>query len=96
MKEKTIENKIKDYLFSKRIYHFKVHGSEFMQKGIPDIVACCNGKFIGIELKRTNALNEQSEYQKIHEKNIKESGGIYLLTDNLEKVVDLIEHIAEN
>lgn len=67
-----------------------------MQKGIPDIIACCKGKFIGIELKRTNALNEQSEYQKIHEKNIKESGGIYLLTDNLEKVVDLIEHIAEN
>lgn len=67
-----------------------------MQKGIPDIIACCKGKFIGIELKRTNALNEQSEYQKIHEKNIKESGGIYLLTDNLEKVVDLIEHITEN
>lgn len=67
-----------------------------MQKGIPDIIACCKGKFIGIELKRTNALNEQSEYQKIHEKNIKESGGIYLLTDDLEKVVDLIERIAEN
>lgn len=67
-----------------------------MQKGIPDIIACYKGKFIGIELKRTNALNEQSEYQKIHEKNIKESGGIYLLTDNLEKVVNLIEHIAED
>lgn len=93
MKEKTIENKIKDYLFSKYIYYFKVHGSKFMEPGIPDIVACVKGHFVGIEVKRPGAKNEQSEQQKIHERNIKKSGGTYLLVDSLQEVINYIEPI---
>lgn len=91
MREKTIENKIKEYLFSKGIYYFKVHGSSFQVSGIPDIVCCYKGMFVGIEVKRPGALNEQSEQQKIHERNIRKSGGIYLLVDNVQTVVDFIE-----
>jgi len=91
MREKPIENKIKEYLFSKGIYHFKVHGDEYVKPGIPDLVCCWNGKFLGIEVKRTGAKNEQSEAQKVHQRNIERSGGIYLLTDDLETVVNLIE-----
>lgn len=91
MREKSVENDIKAYLFSKGIYHFKVHGSQFMERGIPDIIACVNGYFVGIEVKRPGAKNEQSEYQKIHERNIKKSNGIYLLVDSLEEVIDYVE-----
>ena len=91
MREKQIENKIKDYLFSKNIYYFKVHGDEYVKPGIPDLVCCWNGKFLGIEVKRTGAKKEQSDAQKIHQRNIERSGGIYLLTDDLETVVNLIE-----
>lgn len=91
MREKSVENKIKDYLFSKGIYYFKVHGSKFMTPGIPDIVACVDGLFVGIEVKRPGAKNEQSEAQKIHERNINKSGGVYLLVDSLEEVVNYVE-----
>lgn len=91
MREKTVETKIKDYLFSKGIYHFKIHGSKFMPSGIPDIVCCFEGSFLGIEVKRPGAKNEQSEQQKVHERNIIKSGGTYLLVDSLEEVVNYVE-----
>ena len=91
MREKTVETKIKDYLFEKGIYHFKVHGSKFMPAGIPDIVCCFNGSFLGIEVKRPGAKNEQSEQQKVHERNIIKSGGTYLLVDSFEEVVNYVE-----
>lgn len=95
MREKAVEDKIKDYLFSKNIYYFKVHGSKFMPAGIPDIVCCVNGRFLGIEVKRPGAKNEQSNQQKIHENNIKKSGGTYLLVDSLSEVVDYVESVTE-
>ena len=91
MREKTVENKIKDYLFEKGIYHFKVHGSKFMPSGIADIICCFNGSFLAIEVKRPGAKNEQSEQQKVHERNVIKSGGTYLLVDSLEEVVSYVE-----
>lgn len=91
MREKTIEDKIKEYLFQKGIYHFKVHGSRFMPAGVPDIICCVEGWFLGIEVKRPGAKNEQSEQQKVHERNINKSKGTYLLVDSLEEVVDYVE-----
>lgn len=91
MREKVVENKIKDYLTSKGIYHFKIHGDSFVKPGLPDIVACCHGKFLAIEVKRPGAKNEQSEKQKIHERNIIRSGGVYVLADDLNDVVDIVD-----
>lgn len=95
MREKSVENKIKDYLFSKGIYFFKVHGSKFMEPGIPDIISCVDGRFVGVEVKRPGAKNEQSPQQKIHEHNIVKSGGVYLLVDSVEEVVDYVESGAK-
>ena len=90
MKEKSVENDIKSYLFDKGIYHFKVHGSKFMEPGIADIIACHKGHFLAIEVKRPGAKNEQSAVQKVHERNVKRSGGTYLLVDSLQEVIDYI------
>ena len=96
MKEKVVEDKIKEYLFTKHIYYFKVHGSNFQVRGIPDIVSCINGHFVGIEVKRPGAKNEQSEYQKIHQRNIEKSGGTYLLVDSVQEVIDYVESQTTN
>jgi Holliday junction resolvase len=88
MTEKQLENDIKNYLFKEGIYYFKVHGSKFMTPGIPDIVSCVNGKFLAIEVKRPGAKNQQSDVQKVHERNIVKAGGVYLLADNLQEVIE--------
>ena len=73
MTEKQFENKVKNFLKSKNIYYFKVWGNAFQRAGIPDIIACVNGKFIGIELK--SEKGRASELQLWNIKKIRESGG---------------------
>ena len=90
MLEKDVETQIKRWLHAKKIYYFKVHGSSFMQPGIPDIVACVDGRFVGIEVKNKGKLKNQSEHQKIHEQLIKESGGLFILADSLQTVKDIL------
>ena len=96
MIEKNVENKIKKYLFSKGIYYFKVHGSKFMVKGIPDIVCCFRGKFLGIEVKKPGHKSGQTDEQKIHENNIRKSGGVYLLVDDVQEVINYVEAEENN
>lgn len=91
--KRAVEEPIKKYLFSKGAYFFKVHGSAFMEPGIPDIVCCYKGLFLGIECKAPGKLYEQTEHQKIHEENIIKSNGLYLLTDNPNDVIHLLEEI---
>ena len=86
MAEKKIETQIKNWLTEIGAYWFKVHGSSFMEPGIPDIVCCINGHFVGIEVKDKGKLYNQSSAQKIHEININKANGIYILADNLETV----------
>ena len=95
MREKAIETKIKIYLFKIGAYFIKIHGSNFQEPGIPDIIACYKGRFIGIEVKAPGKLTNQSEQQKIHQRNIEKAEGIYLLTDSLDDVKKLIGDIDE-
>lgn len=85
MTEKYLENKIKKYLTSINAFWFKVHGSSFMVSGLPDIVVCLNGRFIGIEVKRPDGKGIQSDVQKVQEESIKRAGGIYILADDFEE-----------
>lgn len=65
-KEKNLENRIKNHLTKNKHYHFKVHGSLYMRSGIPDIIACINGNFVGIEVKRPDKKGKRSDLQIFH------------------------------
>ena len=75
--EKRFENKVKNYLSSIDAYYFKVWGGGFQQAGIPDVIACKNGIFIGIELK--SSKGKPTELQKHNIKEINKSGGVGLI-----------------
>ena len=51
MLEKVFENKIKKILKEKQAYYVKFFGCGITTAGTPDILACVNGYFIGIECK---------------------------------------------
>lgn len=61
--EKTFENEIKKFLSSlPNTWHFKYWAGPYSKSGIPDIIACVNGHFVGIEVKAPNG--HPSELQK--------------------------------
>lgn len=61
--EKLVKDKVKKLLDSLDIYHFSPPGMGLGRAGIPDIIGCYNGKFLGIECKagkgKTTALQER-------------------------------------
>ncbi len=94
--EKVLENKIKDYLFKKGHLYFKVHGSNFMEPAISDIIACICGRFVAIEVKAPGLKRNESPQQKIFGSNVIKSNGLYYLVDSLEEVVELVEGIERD
>lgn len=75
--EKELENKIKRFLADQGAYYFKHFGCKFSKAGVPDIVGCLNGRFIGIEVKREDG--KATDIQKHHLEQIKEKGGFAML-----------------
>lgn len=91
MREKNIENKIKAYLKSIGAYYIKYHGNKFSQVGVPDILACYKGRFIGIEVK--NETGKTSPLQDVNLQQIKAAGGISIVARCVEDVRAVIDKI---
>lgn len=71
--EKTFENKIKAFLESHGAWFVKFFANRMTKEGIPDILACINGYFVGIEVKAANG--RPSALQLHHCSEIRKAGG---------------------
>lgn len=72
--EKTFENKIKKYLGSNDAWFIKYWaGAQYTKSGIPDILACVNGYFVGIEVKAEDG--KASPLQLLNVQKIRAAGG---------------------
>lgn len=91
--EKTFENQIKQYLDDNDCWYVKFFANSFTKKGIPDILACVNGHFVGIEVKAQNGT--PSELQKRNVKKINSFGGyaVVVRPDQFEDLQRLIQCI---
>jgi archaeal holliday junction resolvase (hjc) len=90
MLEKKVENKIKKWLKDKGYWYFKVHGSIYQPSGIPDILACINGKFVAIEVKRSEG-GITSPLQKAQIEMIKKNGGIAGVANSMEEFLEILK-----
>jgi len=82
--ETKLQRDVQDYLGTIGAYRFKVHGSVYMRAGIPDIIVCLKGRFVGIETK--DGDNKPSELQKAHIRQIKKAGGIGFVAYSVDDV----------
>ncbi len=77
MTEKQFETKVKKFLKSHDIWFIKIWGGGFQRAGIPDIIACINGKFVAIELK--GPTGKPTPLQEYNIARINECNGIGLI-----------------
>ncbi len=75
--EKTFENKVKGFLKSQGCWVLKTWSNGVQRSGVPDLLVCCKGKFIGVELKATNG--KPSALQLWNLRKIEESDGYGIL-----------------
>ena len=71
--EKNFENRLKKFLEDEGCWFVKFFANAYTKSGIPDILCCCNGYFVAIEVKAQNG--KPSELQKMNIRKINECGG---------------------
>lgn len=77
-REKTLDNKVKTFLRARGSWNLKYWaGGGFTKSGIPDILACVDGYFFGIEDKRDDGNPSMLQIQNL--KKIRKSGGYGIL-----------------
>lgn len=89
--EGKVKDKIKKILKEFNVYHFMPIGGMYSKIGVPDIICCYKGKFIGIECKA--GKNKPTALQERELKLIQEAGGYSLVIneENIDDVRQLLE-----
>lgn len=75
-RESGISQEIIKALLKVGVFAFKVHGSALMVSGLPDVIACVDGRYVGFETKVPEKRNNTSEIQELRHAQIRAAGGI--------------------
>ena len=96
MTEKQFENRVKKFLKDQNCWVLKTWSNGVQRKGVPDLLVCCNGYFLGVELK--NETGKASDLQLWNIEEIKKAGGIamVLYPDHYEKFKELVYCLQSN
>jgi len=74
--ESRLSRQIMAALRAAGYFCFKVHGSEHMMSGLPDIIVCAGGAFVGLETKMPDKRTNTSARQELVHTQIKHAGGV--------------------
>jgi Holliday junction resolvase len=88
--ESNLSRKIMKRLRLEGWFCFKVHGSETMMSGLPDIIVCAEGKFIGLETKMPDKRENTSTRQEYVHDLIRLAGGIASVVWSEEQAVEVV------
>lgn len=90
MLESKLQKEILAYLRKNRVFHIRFQAQSNIN-GVPDIICCYKGLFIGLELKQENG--RATELQKKKLEAINNAGGIGRIIRSVEEVEKLFKEI---
>lgn len=78
MSESEQARALKNSIIKQGYYAIKTHQDSYTERGVPDLLCCIKGVFVGIELKIAHGLSElrYTDHQKMHIENIRRAGGV--------------------
>ncbi len=82
------------YLDKRGGFWIKIHGSVFQMAGIPDLIGCYRGRFIGFEVKRPG-LGATLIQQYVMGR-ITAAGGVTAVIHSIEEAVPYLDRIDED
>jgi Holliday junction resolvase len=84
-----------DALRKEGVFCFKVHGSEHVMAGLPDIIACVDGFFVGLETKLPESRGNVSPRQQYVHEQIWKSGGEAFVVCSVNEALEKIRLIRQ-
>lgn len=89
--EKKVKKAVSNILDMYGAYYFAPMSGGFTKAGVPDLIACYRGKFIGIECKA--GTNKPTELQKREIARIQKAGGSAIVVN--EESIYLVEEVLK-
>ena len=95
MVESDFQKRVIKYLRGKGCYVLNIPGSSQQRKGTPDLIACINGAFWGIELKCKGNKPSPLQVHALEEINKARGKGIVLYEDDFDSFKKELEDMVE-
>ena len=91
--ERRIVQSIQAYLEGLGARCFKIHGGDnpFQEAGIPDLLACYKGRFVGLEVKQPGGKPSKKQLKVLRE--IEAAGGTGVVVSTVEEVARLMRKL---
>lgn len=95
--EGKVKAKVKELLDDVECYWFMPVTGGYSSSGVPDIVACVNGQFVGIETKSVHSSHGVTRLQELNLNKIKKSNGVALVIteENIEDLQPILEELCQ-
>lgn len=89
--ETTLQRKIREELLKlfPSLYIIKIHGGMYQEPGIPDLLLCVRGRFIGLEVKIPG--EEPTQLQLDHIARIRASGGKAGIVESVNEAIKFVK-----
>lgn len=95
-RESQLSRKIMQAIRAEGHFCFKVHGGPTMMAGLPDIIVCARGFFIGIETKLPETRHHTSVKQEHVHRMIEASAGVARVACSAREALQIICEAIEN
>jgi len=92
-REKVLTDQVLKYLRARGGWWVKIHGGPYQTSGIPDIVGCYRGKFLGLEVKPSGRKSDLSLRQQVTLTRIRDAGGISALISSTQDALDVLDEV---
>jgi hypothetical protein len=94
--EAKVKAKVKAVLNKYGAYHFSPATGGYGKSGVPDIIACYEGKFLAIECKA--GTNKTTALQEANLAHINRQGGLAFVINetNIEVVEETMQHLTSS
>lgn len=89
-KESRLSRQIMTALRVEGWFCFKIHGTELVMAGLPDVIVCAEGIFIGLETKNPDKRDNTSSRQDYVHDQIREAGGAAYVVTSAAEAVDVV------
>ncbi len=93
--EKKVKKKVVEILKQYNAYYFYPVTGGYGASGVPDIIACYNSKFLGIEVKADAKKRGPTALQQKNIRQINDAGGVGVVIDanNLDELKEVMERL---
>jgi hypothetical protein len=91
--ETRLTNRIRGALKDHGGWWVKIHGSAFQTAGVPDLVGCYRGRFVGLEVKLPDDRSKLSKVQGVMLLRIRNAGGVAKVVRSTEAALQVVREI---